>query len=378
MSENDKEKVSLKEKIRINMLERQDEARTVRKIMLIVVLVLFIAAAAILAGGYFYIKSALEPADADDTKIRKIEIPIGSSVSTITSILEEKGIVKNGKVFKYYIKFKNEAGFQAGEYELSPSMSLDEILAGIKSGKVVKEATVKIAVPEGKQLVEIAGIIAEKTGKDPKAVFKQLNDKKFVKKMQAKHPNLLTDEIHGKNIKYPLEGYLYPATYSFYDEKPDFETIISDMLAQSEKVLEEYRDGMAEKKLSVHELLTLASLIEEEATVKVDRDMISSVFHNRLKEDMPLQTDPTVLYSKGSHQERVFYKDLEVKSPYNTYIHKGLTPGPIANAGKSSIEAALNPADSKNLYFLATKSGKVLFSETLKEHNKKKAEHITK
>jgi UPF0755 protein len=121
----------------------------------------------------------------------------------------------------------------------------------------------------------------------------------------------------------------------------------------------------------------MASLVEEEATDQTDRKKIASVFYNRLEKGMRLQTDPTVLYSLGSHKDRVLYKDLEVDSPYNTYKVKGLTPGPIASAGKESIEAALSPEQTDYVYFLATESGEVIFTKTLEEHNKEKEKHIT-
>jgi UPF0755 protein len=122
----------------------------------------------------------------------------------------------------------------------------------------------------------------------------------------------------------------------------------------------------------------MASLIEEEATAKTDREKIASVFYNRLRVGMPLQTDPTVLYALGKHKDRVYYKDLKVNSPYNTYIHNGLPPGPIANAGEMSIRAALQPAETDYMYFLATPNGEVIFTKTLKEHNREKAKYIGK
>lgn len=306
-----------------------------------------------------------------------MEIPIGSSSTSIGKILEKSGIIKDARIFKYYVKLKNESGFMAGEYSLSPAMTLPEIIDSLKTGKISEEIVFKMTIPEGKQLDQIAGIIAEKIDQDPKAVFKQLNDKAFIDKMMDKYPDLLTDEIRNKDVKYPLEGYLFPATYPFYKEDPSVEEIVTIMLDKTVNVLKDYRTEMEEQDMTVHQLLTMASLIEEEATEKVDRDQIASVFYNRLKAGMPLQTDPTVLYAKGEHKSRVLYKDLEVDSPYNTYKHAGLTPGPIANAGTSSIEAALVPAQSDFLYFLATSTGDVLFSKTLQEHNQKKAEHIT-
>lgn len=371
-------KETKKEIIHQKLLELQSEARIVRKIVFIIAIALFLIVGGVTVGGYFYIKSALKPVDPGSKTEKIIEIPIGSSVSGIAQILEDNGIIKDARVFKYYVKLKNETGFMAGDYKLKPSMSIPEIIERLKTGKAMKKVVLKITIPEGKQLKEIASIIAEKTNKKEEEVFKKLNDKSFIKAMMAKYPDILTNDILNKNVKYPLEGYLFPATYYFYKENPTVEEIATEMIDKTKSVLQEYAGQIKEKRYSVHQLLTMASLIEEEATKKADRDRIASVFYNRIKSGMPLQTDPTVLYAKGKHQERVLYEDLEVDSPYNTYKHKGLPPGPIANAGTMSIEAALNPEKTDFLYFLATADGDVIFTKTLSEHNKAKAEHITK
>lgn len=367
-----------KEEIIEKLIEQQGEAMLVRKIVLRIMLALIALVVVIGLGGYFYVTSSLKPVDTNDHTQKTVEIPIGSSIGTISTLLEEEGIIRDSRVFKYYIKFRNESGFQAGKYTLSPSMSIEKIVDTIKTGKMMKEPALKITIPEGKQLIQIADIVAEKTDQDPKKVFATLNDKKFIKRMQEKFPALLTKDIYNKNIKYPLEGYLFPLTYDFEEKSPSVEVIVTAMLKQTEKVLNEYESQMKEKGFSVHKLLTMASLLEQEATGKVDRSKIASVFYNRLDAGMPLQTDPTVLYAKGKHKERVYYKDLKINSPYNTYKYRGLPPGPIANAGKASIKAALNPEKTKFLYFLATAEGDVLYSKTLAEHNAKKAEHITR
>jgi len=370
------EKNNKKEIFKEKLLERQNEAKFVRKIVAIIALSIFIIAVVVLGGGFLYINSALKPVDSNSKEEIQVKIPIGSGVSSISQILEDSGIIKNAHVFKYYVKFKNEAGFMAGDYVLSPSMTLEQIIDSIKTGKVM-EATVKIAIPEGTQLKDIAGIIANHANLTTEAVMEKLNDHEYINTLMGQYPDLLTDEIYDAKVKYPLEGYLFPATYSFNEKNPSIDQIVTQMLDKTQSVINDYSNELEEKKMTVHELLTMASLIEEEATEQVDRNQIASVFYNRMNAGMPLQTDPTVLYAKGAHQERVYYKDLELDDPYNTYKYPGLTPGPIANAGVSSIDAALAPAETDYLYFLAAPDGKVYFSTTLDEHEALKAEHIT-
>ncbi|WP_423407492.1 endolytic transglycosylase MltG [Heyndrickxia sp. MSNUG] len=371
-SNNDKKNV-----IAEKLIEQQKEARVVRRIVFITAIVAILMIGALGGGGYYYIKSALKPVDENSKKNINVTIPIGSSTSGIGKILEDKGVIKDARIFKYYVKFKNESGFMAGDYKMNPSMTIPEIISSLKTGKVMQDVVMKITIPEGKQLSQIAGIIAEKTQQDQEQIFKQLNDKEFVKKMMGKYPDVLTEEILNEKVKYPLEGYLFPATYPFYSEKPTVEEIVTVMLSKTKVVLGDFKGQMEEKEMSTHQVMTMASLIEEEATEKVDRDKIASVFYNRMEAGMMLQTDPTVLYSHGEHKDRVLYEDLEIDDPYNTYKYTGLPPGPIANPGVVSIEAALAPADTDDLYFLATSTGEVLFSKTLEEHNRKKNEHIT-
>lgn len=359
------------------LVEQQKEAKIVRKIVLIAALAGILLIGAVGGGGYYYVKSALKPVDENSKKIIDVTIPIGSSTTGIGQILEDKGVIRDARIFKYYVKFKNESGFMAGEYKMKPSMTTPEIVSSLKTGKVMQDVVLKITIPEGKQLSQIAGIIAEKTLQDQEEIFKQLNDQAFVKKMMEKYPDILTEEILNEKVKYPLEGYLFPATYPFYSEQPSVEEVVTVMLSKTKEILGEFRGQMEEKQLTTHQLMTFASLVEEEATESVDRNKIASVFYNRLEDGMMLQTDPTVLYSHGAHKDRVLYEDLKIDDPYNTYKYTGLPPGPIANPGVISIEATLAPADTDDLYFLATPTGDVLFSKTLDEHNRKKNEHIT-
>ena len=366
-----------KEVVRQKLLEHYHEAKLVRKIVTIISSLVLLSIILIGGGGYFYISSSLKPIDKNSKVHQKVDIPIGSSVTGIGEKLEASGIIKNAKVFKYYVKLKNEGGFMAGDYELSPSMDIPEIVSRLKTGKVLQQASFKLTIPEGKQLKEIAHIMAKVINKPDDEVFNTLNDKAFIKTLMAKYPNLLTNDIMNPNVKYPLEGYLFPATYAFYKPNPTVEEMVTAMLKKTQAVLANYSEESEAKQLTPQQLLTMASLVEEEATSKADRKTIASVFYNRIDKGMPLQTDPTVLYAQGKHKERVLYADLEVNSPYNTYKNTGLPPGPISNAGEMSIAAALNPKKTNYYYFLATSDGDVIFTKTLEEHNKAKAEHIS-
>lgn len=356
--------------------ERKKEIKVVRKIVTIITIIVVILIAGIGIGGYLYINSALKPVDPDSNEEITVEIPIGSSLNSISTILESKGIVKNAKVFKYYTKFQNETEFQAGTYQLTKSMTLDEIIQSLKTGKVYRKPVISITIPEGLTLEQISEIVEKKTSHSSEEFMKLVTDSEFINKMMTTYPDILTEEILKENIRYSLEGYLFPATYGFYEENPSLEEIITTMIEQTNTVIAEYSEDIEEREMSVHQLLTFSSLLEEEATAKSDRETIASVFYNRLEQNMPLQTDPTVLYALGTHKDKVLLEDLKVKNPYNTYENKGLPPGPIANSGKVSIEAALNPSETKYLYFLADENGVNHFAETFDEHLENKEKYI--
>lgn len=375
-----------------NLQERKKEARTVRKIVFISMIVLIVLIAGVGIGGYFYVKSALKPVDAEDETPVTVEIPIGSSVDNITAILEENNIVKDKNVFKYYLKFNNESEFQAGTYDLTPSMTLAEIAESLKTGKVYHEPIFNVTIPEGLRLEEIARIIEDKTKYSQKQFMATVSDPDFIASLQENYPELVTDEVMNDDIRHPLEGYLYPATYPFYEEDPSLEKIITEMVGATNNIMAPYiatisefeagdfgpvKDDEENNPMTVHKALTFASLLEEEATESTDRGVIAGIFYNRLEEDMPLQTDPTVLYALDEWKDRVLFEDLEVDDPYNTYQNRGLPPGPIAAPGEASIEAALNPENTDYLYFLAAaEDGAVYYSETLEEHERKAEEYI--
>ncbi|MEK4230087.1 endolytic transglycosylase MltG [Solibacillus sp. FSL H8-0538] len=362
--ENDKKKQEMFSK----MKSKKSEVKVVRRIVAIVALVVLLI---IGIGGYFaynYVTSALQPMNSEATAEVAVDIPMGSGITAIASILEEKGIIKDARIFKYYTKFKNESQFQAGNYSMTQAMTLDEIIESLKTGKVYREPVFSMTIPEGLTLEQISKIVEKNANYSADEFMEMVTSPTFIEEMLAEYPDLLSEDIYGEAIRYNLEGYLYPATYAFYEENPSLKAIIKDMLSTTNNIVLEYSAALEENGLTVHELLTFASLLEEEATAQTDRETIASVFYNRLDIDMPLQTDPTVLYALGSHKDRVLYEDLEIDNPYNTYQNTGLPPGPIAGAGKVSIEAALNPSSTEYLYFLADSKGINHFAKSYDEH----------
>jgi len=357
------------------MKEKKQEVKVVRRIVLIIVLILVIGGGIAGISIYNYVEKALQPVNPESEDTVDVEIPIGSNLDTIARVLEENGIIHDDRIFKYYVKFNNETNFQAGSYSLTQSMTLDEIIQSLKTGKVYREPVFKMTVPEGLTLDQIANVIDKNTAYSAEEFMQLVTDEAYIDELMLKFPDLLTEEIKGEQIRYDLEGYLFPATYAFYEEKPSLKSIVEEMLTATANNVSPYADILAEQEKSVHWLLTFASLLEEEATQTTDRQTIASVFYNRLDEGMPLQTDPTVLYALGEHKDRVLYEDLEVDHPYNTYVINGLPPGPIANAGKSSIEAALDPTDTNYLFFLADHEGNNHFAETYEEHLQNIATH---
>ncbi|WP_163970082.1 endolytic transglycosylase MltG [Oceanobacillus halotolerans] len=359
-----------------NLITRSQEAETVRKIVAIIILALVLI---LVIGGisaYMFIKSSLEPVDPDSDEEIQVEIPMGSSSSDIAEILEENGVINNALIFRFYTKFKNESDFQAGEYTFTPSLTIDEIIESLKNGTVLKEAIYTVTVPEGKTLEQIADIFEKSTPIEADAFLERVNDEEYIEQLMDQYPSFLTEEILNIDIKMPLEGYLFAATYSIYEENPSIDSIIETMLSKTESVLSSYLDDITASDLTIHEAITMASLVEKEASTEDQRSQIAGVFYNRMDIGMKLQTDPTVLYALGEHKEKIYLKDLEVESPYNTYYIDGLPVGPISNFAESSLEAILYPEESDYLYFLHDSEGNIHYSETDDEHEQLKSQYI--
>ena len=315
-----------------------------------------------------YRSKSLEPVNPKDHQLEVIEIKKGSSASDIGQLLEEKGIIKNHKAFRYYVKKEKLNQLQAGTYQFSKSMSVQEIAKKISNGDIY-QTQVKVVIPEGKRLVEIVKILEKETTIPKDKWMQVLDDRAFIQQLMKKYPNILTEEILQDEIKHPLEGYLFPATYEWDLTKMDEKQIVEELVRTTSMYMNQYEQEFANSTLSRHQIFALASVIERESKTTEDRFKVSGVFYNRLAQNMPIQSDVTVLYALDDHRVQVTYDDLKTDSPYNTYTNAGLPIGPIASPGEESLKAALLPEQSDYLFFYARPSGEVLYTQTYEEHN---------
>ncbi|RXZ02506.1 endolytic transglycosylase MltG [Fictibacillus sp. S7] len=341
--------------------------RKKKVLTVLAVIIVLLAAAAIF--GYTYIKDALGPADAGNKKDVTVDIPIGSSVSTIGKILEKNNLIKSSLVFQVYAKTKENGNLQAGVYDLNPSMNMDQLIAALKNGKVYRHPETSFTIPEGFIVPQIAEVIAKNTGKSKEEVMKTINDPAFVKELQKQFP-VIDNKVYNKKIYYPLEGYLFPAKYEFDEKQPDVKAVITKMVQKTQRVMDGHQEEVKKSGKKPYEILTLSSMIEEEAQRPEDRPKISGVFYNRLKKGMKLDSDPTVKYARKSFKVQVLYNELKVDSPYNTYKYKGLPIGPVASPGEEAIIAALNPEQTTYYFFYARPNGQVIYTKTYNEHKR--------
>lgn len=352
-------------------MPNRQSTQTVRKIVLSIVSILIILVIVLIVSGYHYYTTSLEPLEPESNEDVPVKIPIGSSRTDIARILEENNIIRSAFVFNYHLRFTGEEGFQAGYYLFSPSMSTDEIVWMLQEGgtPITEESTGRLTIPEGFTIEQVAIVVDNQTDYSVEEFFELVENDEFLEEKLEEFPQLLEGAIEMREeTLYTLEGYLYPATYEFFDDT-SLADIVTQMLSRMDSVMSQYYDEIEEKGSTVHEILTMASFIEREGITYEDRELISGVFYNRLAINMPLQTDVSVTYALGEHQERITYDDLEVDSAYNLYQHRGLGPGPVNNPDEDSIRASMYPAETDYMYFLADLSTReIYFSETYEQH----------
>ena len=345
------------------------------------------------AGGFFglrYAESALQPVDPSSKQYMTVQIPDGSNAQEIGSTLEKSGVIKNGLVFTLYVKYKNYNELKSGYYNLQKSMSVEDVIKELQKGGTPEPQEVTLAnltIPEGYTLEQIAQTVGQLQGdfKEPltaEAFLAKVQDENFIAQEVAKYPNLLESlPTKDSGVRYRLEGYLFPATYTI-KENTTVESLIDEMLAAMDKNLSSHYATIKEKNLTVNELLTIASLVEKEGAKTEDRKLIAGVFYNRLNLGMPLQSNIAILYAEGKLGQNISLSDdaaidTSIDSPYNVYTKVGLMPGPVDSPSLDAIESSINQTKSDYLYFVANvQDGKVYYSTTLEEHDRNVQEHI--
>lgn len=308
-------------------------------------------------GGLVLVSYTLLPVSSAQSAVADvIRIPPGASTREIGELLAERGVVRNPRHFVLASRLLRLDGrLQAGDYELSPAMSILAVLDRLASGEI---ATVRVTIPEGSNSRDIARIL-EQHG---------LVDAERFRSLVAEGRDLVKDLLPFEIPIASLEGYLFPDTYRFPTSIGE-EEIIRRMVSRFVKdVYPLIEQGRGRHQLSVHEITTLASIVEKEAMVDAERPKIAGVFYNRLAHNLPLQSDPTVQYVMANPRRHLYLRDLSIDSPYNTYRYRGLPPGPIASPGLASIKAVLEPAETEYFYFVARGDGTHVFSRTYAEH----------
>ena len=379
----DAAETDLENKVGKRRKKRQKTNSLAGKIALCLITAIIIA---LLATGFFvyrYVDSSIKPLDSSSTEYITVDIPEGSGNKYIGQILEKAGVIKSATVFNYYTKFKNYSNFQSGYYNLQASMDLDEICKLLKEGgtpQPEKPSLGKILVTEGYTIKQISEAVTKNSAKKNASTpyssedfLKVVQDEAFISKMAAKYPKLLSSLPSADQVTYRLEGYLFPATYSYYKET-SMEDIVEEMISTMDSYMSQYYDTIAASGKSVNDVLTLASLVEKEGSTDDDRRNIASVFYNRMNNNMPLQSNIAILYAMGKLGEETSLADdasidTSIDSPYNVYTNTGLMPGPVDSPSLAAIEATVTPASTDYYYFVAdVKTGKVYYSENFDDH----------
>lgn len=307
--------------------------------------------------------------EVDKSPAINVEISEGMGVRAIAQRLANKDIIDNPTTFYWYVKLKGGAGdIKAGNHNFTKHMSMADVLKELHNSAGGGKGIVKILFREGLTIDQMAEAVQQATGRPAKSFIKAVDDPKTVAAMKEKYPRLLAG-AGAEGVLHPLEGYLFPATYEYNLADKDYTGLIDQLIGKTDQVMSAFYDDIDAQGKTVNDILTMASLVEKEGNTDEDRKLIASVFYNRLAQEMPIQSDISVLYALGTHKEIVTHKDLEVESPYNLYKYPGLAPGPMNNPSESAINASVHPAESDYLYFFANlKNGKVYFTNNFEEH----------
>jgi len=310
------------------------------------------AAATALAAGSLMVVFTVGCSGRPSGAPRRVVIPAGATVQSAVDTLARNDIVDQPWAFRWYAGMKaQDSDLKPGTYLLQRHLGWRAALDALTRGKGLVHI---VTIPEGWELREIGPALERTLNVPAESIDAAVRDSALLARVGANGPT--------------LEGFLFPDTY-FFPDGISARAAVAEMAREFEREWRPQWDSVAQSLgLSRNDIVTLASIIEKEARLADERPLISAVYHNRLRRHMPLQADPTIQYALGHHVERITYKDLTIQSPYNTYRHRGLPPGPIASPGVASLEAALEPAAVPFLYFVAAPDGHHEFRTTFAEH----------
>lgn len=341
---------------------------SIKKVFIIITLFLSFAALMI-AGAYFYITDKIGKPVEKTGFFRNFVISTGESATQIGEHLAKEGLISDSFYFKFYLwKSGLKSSIKAGEYSLSSAMNIPSIADIISKGKIIEQEVV-VLIQEGLTSAEIEEILISKGLIKKGRLAEAIQEKNLNQNYKY---DFLADKTKGAN----LEGYLFPDTYKFY-KKTTPEEILEKILNNfGKKVGLDMRVEIARQRKTIFEVLTMASIVQEEANGASDMKIIAGIFENRLEIGKPLEADSTINFITGKKMPQALYSDLEISSPYNTYKNIGLPPGPIDNPGLDAIQAVIWPEKTDYLYFLHTPDGKAIYSKTYEEHLKNKAKYL--
>ncbi len=321
------------------------------KIAIIVMVAILVIGAGGIFGARKYYDENLKPVSADQTLI-EVTIPSGATLPEISSLLKEKGVIRNKRIFESYVRSNGASqDIKAGTYELSPAYTVPETVSIITSGKI---ASSLITILPGMRLDQIKKLFLN-SGYTEAEVTEAFNPALY-----KDHPALVD-----KPESASLEGYLYPESFQHTSETKASDIVTQSLDEMSKRLTPEIRSGFAAQNLSVYQGITLASIIDQEVGNVPDKATVAQVFHRRIREGRPLQSDVTAFYGALLDGQA---PSVAYKSAYNTYFITGLPPTPISNVTEADLKAVVNPSATNYLYFVAGDDGKTYFSNTLEEH----------
>ena len=341
---------------------------------------ILIITAIVIVGFCTFYNYQLGPVSKSDKTV-EIEIPKNTTTRGIASILKENNLIRDERVFLIYVKLMKVDNMKAGYYDISYSMGVKKIVSLLQEGSKKNPNEIEITFKEGITMRDIASVISKNTNNSYESVIEKSNDINYINSLIQNYW-FITEDIKNKDIYYKLEGYLFPDTYRFNDKNVTVEEIFNKMINKMASVIEPYRKDIEKSSLSLHQILTLASMVEEEAAREQDRRNVASVFINRIKLGMSLGSDVTTHYAfKVDNPKQVLTKiQYNTPNPYNTRVTDGsmngkLPVGPICTLSKSSIEASIYPNKTDYTYFIANiQTLETFFYNNSREFEQKKNE----